>query len=137
MNNKKLSNHVRLIAFFLTAAILICIFGFTVDGWMWDDGGETKLPGENSGALKDENEDDTVNKDEADTSFTQPSFINYLTGLETTEDISNSSALAFIMNSEDACYGISRSDLLVEIPIENNKTSIENKKKSIKQRSKQ
>ena len=33
MNKFKLSNPVRLIAFFLTAAILTTTFGFTVDGW--------------------------------------------------------------------------------------------------------
>ena len=34
MNNKRTSNLLRLIAFFLTGVILVCTFGFTVDGWL-------------------------------------------------------------------------------------------------------
>ena len=37
MNKNKLSNPVRLIAFFLTAVVLICTFGFTADGWQIDN----------------------------------------------------------------------------------------------------
>ena len=56
MNNKKTSNPVRMIAFFLAAVILICTFGFTVDGWQFKDddfsSGRIKMGVLNSGEVE-------------------------------------------------------------------------------------
>ena len=125
MNTLKISNPVRLIAFFLTSVILICTFGFTVDGWQMGNENATAPPEQDKG----DNKNDTPttvnptpdNSDKPDSYI--PEFINRLTGLEATEEIAKSSTLAFITES-DNCYGISHSDILVEIPIENNKTRL-------------
>ena len=124
MNKTKISNPVRLIAFFLTALVLVCTFGFTVDGWQnIEDKGD--LP---SGELtqKEDTEDrPTVTlpvPDEPEIYI--PEYINRLTGLETTEEISKTTPLAFIMDSVEGCYGISRSDIIVEIPTEDDKTRL-------------
>ena len=126
MNNNKLSNHVRMIAFFLTAVILICTFGFTVDGWQVNANDITppsndKTP--NTDVKDDPSRDDQNSNEQAGApDVVIPDYINSLTGMETTEEISEYSPLAFIMDADDSCYGISRSDILVEIPVENEKT---------------
>ena len=115
MNNKKTSNHVRLIAFFLTATTLICTFGLTVDGWQASNK-ENLAEGESV----DNSKTDTLLPDKETSSL--PKFYSYLTGLVTVEANANSRPLAFVMDNENSTYGISGADLLVEIPIENGKT---------------
>ena len=123
MNNTKLSNHVRLIAFFLTAVILVCSFGFTVDGWTLGNDASFISPEDIFGGVADNNvnKDSITNKND-DAGENLPKYFNLLTGMDTTEERANSSPLAFVVDAEDACYGISNSDLLIEIPIENNAT---------------
>ena len=126
MYNTKLSNHVRLIAFFLTAVILICTFGFTVDGWRVS-ANDIAPPSNDKTPNTDESDDSTgddpgKNEQTGKPETVIPDFINSLTGMETTEEISKKSPLAFVMDADDVCYGISRSDLLIEIPVENDKT---------------
>ena len=91
MNNNKLSNHVRMIAFFLTAVILICTFGFTVDGWQVNANDITppsndKTPNTD---VKDDNSRDDQNSNEqaGAPDVVIPDYINSLTGMETTEEI--------------------------------------------------
>ena len=125
MNIVKTSNPVRLIAFFLTAAILTLTFGFTVDGWGINV--DQKGTHENVEVAK---KDDVIFEPPQDDSteitpeIIIPEFINRLTGLETTKEISGNTPLAFIMDGVNNVYGISRSDLLVEIPIENEETRL-------------
>ena len=118
MNKTKLSNHVKLIAFFLTAVILVCTFGFTVDGWLMVSEDENPSPEVN--LPTNPPAQDSITK--PDTYI--PEFVNRLTGLEATKEITETTPLAFIMDSSDGCYGISRSDILVEIPIEDGKTRL-------------
>ncbi len=125
MNIIKISNPVRLIAFFLTSVILICTFGFTVDGWQMGNENATAPPEQGSG----ENKNDTPttvnpipdNSDKPDSYI--PEFINRLTGLEATEEIFQSAPLAFIMENNN-CYGISHTDILVELPTEDGNTRL-------------
>ena len=60
MNKKLSSNPVRPIAFFLTAIILACTFGFTVDGWQTGDrpaDGDNNLPSQESQGNENEVEE--------------------------------------------------------------------------------
>jgi len=127
MNNNKTSNPVRLIAFFLTAAILTLTFGFTVDGWMFFPE-EIITPNKPNIDQNGKTEDTIVDNKPKEESPTPeiiiPEFINRLTGLETTEDISKTTPFAFVMNGSEDLYGISRSDLLIEITIENDNTRL-------------
>lgn len=125
MNKTKLSNPVRLIAFFLTAVILICTFGFTVDGWQNNDADDTPSKEDKNNEDEGEGTEDLPTDTDPEPEEPKepviyiPEFVNRLTGVETTEEISKTTPLAFIMNGEESCYGISRSDLLIEIPTEN------------------
>ena len=128
MNKNTLSNPVRSIAFFLTAVILACTFGFTVDGWQ-------EIGGEASAENKEPEEDhpeDTENPGNQE-NFEQeeipkepeiyiPEYTSRLTGLEISEDRSKAGMLAFVMSSNLPAYGISSAEILCEIPIENGGT---------------
>ena len=128
MNNKKLSNPVRLIAFFLTAVILTLTFGFTADGWTMNSQVTDSSENSQNEDLTDGSSDIIISnpKDEnaIEPSIKLPKFLNKLTGLETTEIISKSTPFAFVMDGTDSLFGISRSDLLIEIPIEKQKTRL-------------
>ena len=127
MNKKKTGNLLRLIAFFLTSLILICTFGFTVDGWIINENEGGLLPPENetnNGDLpefpKDEPTDSTPQKPDVYI----PKHLNSLTGLECTEVVAKSTPLCFLLESRGANYGIYGSDICVEIPIENGETKL-------------
>ena len=118
MNKSKLSNPVRLIAFFLTAALLVCTFGFTVDGWqIGGEEGNNKSDGPLS-SINGETEDTTTNGSQDDPDIYIPAFVNKLTGIEISESESLNNHLAFVMDPSISSYGISRADLLCEIPTE-------------------
>ena len=111
MNKNKQSNPVRLIAFFLTGVILICTFGFTVDGWQSADKSQVQespqvngKPDENI-MSPENNESGTENTPEEPEIYI-PAYTNRLTGLECSEEIAAKTHLAFIMNADADCYGI-------------------------------
>lgn len=122
MNKTKSSNPVRLIAFFLTAFLLLCTFGFTADGWQTGN-----LSGSTSGehTPPNESEDNTAVDEENQEENTKapeiyiPKYFNRITGVETTEEIAAMAHLAFVLNPSSACYGISSADMICEIPTEN------------------
>lgn len=125
MNKTKSSNPVRLIAFFLTAFLLICTFGFTADGWQIGEGdgggGESNMP---SGAPS-ENPD--TEQDPSDSEGDEvpeepeiyiPQFVNRISGVEVSEEMAAKAHLAFVMNPTLPSYGISGADLICELPTE-------------------
>ena len=124
MNKTISSNPVRLIAFFLTAIILACTFGFTVDGWQDLSGdnsdndkpsNDTQVDGENSNSQDTPSEDTPTNTPEVYI----PEFTNKITGLEISEEEAKSQKIALIIDGNLPLYGISSADMLCEIPIEN------------------
>ena len=123
MKITKSSNPVRLIAFFLTAFLLVCTFGFTVDGWQMKDNGQS----DSSQAVNNGDSypsDDEINSEEHNEDIQEPEiyipqFVNRLTGLETSEEIANAAHIAFILNPDLQSYGISGADLICQIPTEN------------------
>lgn len=130
MNNKKTSNLLRLIAFFLTAVMLVCTFGFTVDGWTFTDDGQNGItedfPSNNPtvdntdrGGEKDEQDKEEETPDEPQIYI--PEFTNALTGLETTEELSLKAPLAFVIDGNTPLFGISGADILCDIPVEEEK----------------
>ena len=121
MNNTKLSNPVRLIAFFLTAFLLVCTFGFTADGWQSDDTAKNEnsdgpliVPPETTDREQNTNDDLSPNIPDV----YAPQFVNRITGLEIDEKFATKAHLAFVLDS-NAFYGISGADLVCQIPIEN------------------
>ena len=107
MNKTKLSNPVRSIAFFLTAIILACTFGFTVDGWQDDNDGENH----GGNAVDDNNVDigdieNGENEDEIpdEPTIYIPEYTDRLTGLEISEIEANARHLAFVCTSYTTTY---------------------------------
>ena len=123
MNKTKLSNPVRLIAFFLTAFLLVCTFGFSADGWQIGEN-----PGEDNSTINP-NAPSNGNNDSENGSITddiskepeiyKPKFINRLTGIETDENSAEKAHFAFVMNGDSPLYGIWGADLVCELPTEN------------------
>ncbi len=64
---------------------------------------------------------DDLNTEETDNPYI-PLFVNYLTGLECTEDIAYKVPYIFVSEPLAPIYGISDSEITVEIPIENGNT---------------
>ena len=126
MNNKKTSNPVRMIAFFLAAVILICTFGFTVDGWQFKDDdfstqtGDVQTPSDDT--IFPSEEDENLSGDAEEVIL--PEFTNPLTGLECEEKCVNKYPLAFVINGSDSLFGICESDLVIDIPIEGDDNKI-------------
>ena len=113
-----------MIAFFLTAFLLICTFGFTVDGWQIGEGGdlgssadgtEGEPPSTPPSNENEENQDEP--KDEPEVVL--PKYYNRITGLETSEEIASRAHIAFVINPYLPSYGISGADLICEVPTEN------------------
>ena len=123
MNKTKLSNPVRLIAFFLTTFLLVSTFGLSVDGWQTgekqDEDNNIIRPNSPSGDNGDNKNDSVTNDTSNEPEFFIPQYINRLTGLETDENGAKESHYAFIINGDSPFYGISGADLLCELPTEN------------------
>ena len=122
MNIKKTSNLLRMIAFFLTAIILCCTFGFTVDGWFDDSNDENHIihkPNNDTSQNEEVGSPPDINKPEE----IIPLFYNQLTGLICSEEEYNSFIISYIL-TQDAEYGLSSSDIVIEIPVENNETRL-------------
>ena len=124
----KNGNLAKLVAFFVIAAIMICTVSFAANGWQSflepepdSDNNVTIKPGNEN---IDENKDgETNNKnDDIPTIVPTPSYIHYLTGLETTSDISMQKPLCMVIGAKDPLYGISSSFLTIELPIEDGNT---------------
>ena len=130
MNKSKLSNPVRLIAFFLTSVILICTFGFAVDGWQIKSDatiGQIQSSPTSPAPDAEQNGGDTDGNNSTDDELSEPEIIipkyyNPITGLECSEKISTKTHLAFVMNSDLPIYGLSSADLVCEIPTEEGTT---------------
>ena len=121
MNTYTTNGLLRPIAFFMVGALLICTFGFTVDGWQINNNASADLP--YSDTLTD-NQNPPFEEDKPTEEDLPkiPDFINYLTGLETTEELSKTKPISVLMNSNTANYGISSADILCEIPTESDTT---------------
>lgn len=127
MNILKPNGRIRLIAFFLVAVMLVCIFGFTVDGWSVANdtsssgtdsvGDSLPLPPSQDNATGEENDTPT----DAPQIYI-PKYTSYITGLEVSEEVSKRRATAVVMSADGASYAISKADLLAEFPIEDGST---------------
>ncbi len=120
----KNGNLAKLVAFFVIAVIMICTVSFAANGWQSfletepnSDNNVTEKPGNET---VDENKDGETNNnnDDVPTVVPTPSYIHYLTGLETTSDISMQKPLCIVIGAKDPLYGISSSFMTIELPTE-------------------
>lgn len=127
MKKDKTSKSLRLIAFFLVGLILVCAFGFSVDGWDFkkntpgtpqQNNGTPNTPTQDDKIQSDTSSDENINQEES------PKFFNKITGEETTEELSNTRHVAFVISPSAPLYGVSSADLLIEFPIEDGETRL-------------
>ena len=114
MNSIQNSNALKFIAFFLVAIILLCLFGFTVDGWQINN----NTPTDETPPLDDKPAEENIAESPKEPEIYIPKYVNALTGLETEAELSQKRHLAFIMDTATPLYGTSYSDLLIEFPVE-------------------
>ena len=100
MNTKRTSNLLRSIAFFLTGVILLCTFGFTVDGWLVKDENDPTEDFPTDGEISEEVIPEIPPEDE------KVIYYNKITGLETSEELSNLAPLAYVMEKNSPTCGI-------------------------------
>lgn len=125
MKNFKTSKSLRLIAFFLVAVILICAFGFSADGWQINDTADVNTHQGTSNTPTPPTPDTSQNTDISDETEQEApvqKYYNPLTGEETTELLSQTNHLSFVMNPAAPMYGTSSADLIIEFPIEDGST---------------
>ncbi len=124
MKHLKGGSLLRLVAFFVIAAILTCTASFAASGWQSfiqdepnSDDAANIIPPSGEG---DENTDESNNADTDKTPV--PETKHYLTGETVTPDEASSAPISFIYSSDAPLYGISSAFLTLEIPTENGKT---------------
>lgn len=138
MNTSKANGYNKLLVFFLIAVLLIFAFGFVADGWQLvqvpDEDNNGKTDDENGDA--DENKDPNQDKNGDDGQEPEvpeepkepeiyiPEHVDYLTGLETTEELSRRRPISFVMNSSSPLYSISRAQIIAEFPLENGESRL-------------
>ena len=127
MKNAEAGSITKIIAAVIIGVMLIFMIGIVANGWQND------LDSDNSGDVGVKNDDadningDTVEGGTAD-NITQtqkpsiPKIVSYLTGLEIDVDMENRLPYAFVVEPNAPIYGISNSELTIEIPIENGNT---------------
>jgi len=119
-------NLLKLVAFFVIAAILTCTVAFASNGWqsfVEDEPDSDDEGGNNTDNNVDENTDGTPGGDEP---VVQPApvFYHYLTGEIVSPELANERPIGFVYSSTDPNYAISSAYLTVEIPIENGDTRL-------------
>ncbi len=121
MKSLKHSNLIRSIALFLVAAALIGTIGFAANGWQ-----SITTPEDNSGESDNDNDNADNNKDNTEITPEDPIYIpkftSYLTGNEITEAEYFARHICFAMNSEGPLYGLSSSEIAIELPTEGGST---------------
>lgn len=127
MNKTKSNSYGKLLVFFLVAVALVCAFGFAADGWQLNTDTEPdsgKAEGESGNT--DENTDGNTDGEEItnEPEIYVPEYVNYITGLETSEELSLTRPLAFLMSTSTPLYGISSAELMIEFPTEDGNTRL-------------
>lgn len=133
MKSLKMNGLTRLLAFFLIAVILISVVSIAVGGRQsnpnnepdsGDVGNQTDETDENKdgqgSGSEDKNTEPTPPTDDA--TVNTPKYYSIMTGLEISKEQSESSPIAFLVDSSAPLYGVSNADITFEIPTENGKT---------------
>ena len=112
----------KLLAFVLIATVLVCSVGIAVNGWQASDGAPDSGGGENNNSNTDENKDGENNGGSGNIPdapiITIPDYLNYLTGLECTEQMARTKPLCFIYDASSPIYGLAQADIVMEFPTE-------------------
>ena len=130
MKNANTSSLTKLFAGLIIGIVIIFLIGTAVNGWQKDPNGENSGEFDTTIDNADKpNGDTNINGGTADNISPEdeiasnepkyPDYTNYLTGLETSAELSGIIPYAFVTETSAPLYGISDSELTIEIPIEN------------------
>lgn len=116
----------KLLAAILIGVMLILMIGIVASGWQTDNNGENSGEhGDLTGNAENLNGDTDKKGGTADNFYADenpeqkiPEHINYLTGLEIKEEYENRIPFAMVTEANTPSYGISGTELLIEIPTE-------------------
>lgn len=128
MNKAKSNSYGKLLVFFIIAIALLCVFGFAADGWQLNtDSNPDSGKVDNNSDAGDENTDGNGN---GETQIPEqpeiyiPQYVNYITGLEVSEETSLLRPTCFLMSTSAPLYGISSAELMIEFPMEDGNTRL-------------
>ncbi|MBR3681172.1 MAG: DUF3048 C-terminal domain-containing protein [Clostridia bacterium] len=115
---------LRLVAFFVIAAVLTCTASFATSGWQSfvenEPNSDDAAAGAPSSGEVDENTDGSNSQGEI--TNPEPTVKHYLTGYTISPSESGNAPISFIYSSDSPLYGISNAFLTVEIPTEGGQT---------------
>ena len=126
-------NLLRSITAMLIIVILVLTVSIAVSGWQADTKGENSGEDGNLTDNADNPNGDTENSDgtadnntlipeEKPSAPVLPEYTYYLTGLECKAEMTSTLPFAFVMESKAPLYGITDTELMIELPTENGKT---------------
>ena len=125
MKNAKTGSLIRLVAFLLITVVLIGAVGLVSEGM--SQAPEDKIPGGESADNIPNDEGATAppsNEEPVVTPEVPPKHLNYLSGLECTQEAADKIPTAFLLDSAMPLYGMSDSVLSIEFPIEDGTSRI-------------
>ena len=125
MNIIKTGGSLKLLAFSLVAVIVSLTVTVAVNGWQppSSEGTHEEESDKNSDSQKDDSGgDENEIEEEEDVVDLTPKFYHHLTGLECKEIDTLCIPYAFVIDSKSSSYGLSHSQIVVEIPVEDGLT---------------
>lgn len=136
MKSTRISNAAKAIAFFLIAAIITCTVAFAAGDWQSPITEPDSGNADNNNILDngetDENKDgDNKNPTDSENKHPDnsvgdpvPEYLDYITGLEITQEESKDAPFSFIYETKSSLYGISSAQMVIEVPIEDGSTRL-------------
>lgn len=127
MKSSKNGGLLRSLSFLMIAVILIGTIGFAAGGLQSSPNDEPDS-GKSDETVGDADENTDGNQEELpelkEPEVYIPEYVNYLTGLEVSEAESRNKPHCFVTSSDAPMYGISKSSLVFEFPIEDGSTRL-------------
>lgn len=123
MNTAKISNYNKLIAFFLIVVALLSVLVVSANGRQDND--NPVLESGNNSATNNKNDDADESPAEIPTTTPEPEtpkFYHHITGVEVAEEIYGDLQIAYVIDGNSPLCGISNCNILIEFPLENEKT---------------
>lgn len=119
MNTTQNGNYGKLIAFFLIAISLLSVLVVSANGWQTD---EPIYPSGNTTTDNQGNDDEAPNTQYPNEEIESRKFYHHITGLETSEELYGVPQVAYVIDSNSPLCGIYNCNILIEFPIENDKS---------------
>ncbi|MBQ7315085.1 MAG: DUF3048 C-terminal domain-containing protein [Clostridia bacterium] len=124
MNKTKSTGLYRLILAIVLITLIVAIVGIAVDGWQQSI--PSPEPSTPDGQTPSTPSADTTDDEPEQTppAVYIPAYTNYLTGLETTAELTAKHPLALALHTGTDGYGLSYASVVIEFPLENGETRL-------------